>query len=580
MTKKNRELAKIFRDYSIMLEFEGVEWKPRAYSEAAQGLENLREDAEEIFKREGMKGLKKINGVGSRIAEYVAEYLKTGKIKNVEALKKKYSEAILEMTELEGLGPKKVKRLMREISIKSFSDLEKAVQTHKIRELKGFGEKTEKNIAEAFTFYKKKGRMLLSEAMPLADETVAYLKTHALVGKINYVGSLRRMKETIGDIDILATAKSAKEVMRIFTNMPGVKKIIAQGPTKSTILLSEKEAHVDIRVVKDSSYAAALQYFTGSKEHNIETRKIALKKGYKLSEYDLLNKKTGKPIYAPDEQVLYKKLGLEYIPPEMRENRGEIELAQKGKMPKLVELKDIKGDLHVHSNFSEGVNKIEEIIRAAEEKKYEYIAVTDHSPSLPIARGVSEKRLREQWKEIDRVARTTRVKILKGAEVDIRPDGSLDYPERILKNLDIVVGAIHSNFKMPEREMTKRIVTALKNPYLKILAHPTGRIINFRPEYKMDLKEIFLVAEAENRILEINSQPARLDLNDELIFEARKYKIKFAISTDSHSIETFDFMRYGVGQARRGWLEKKDVVNALGWEEFKKHVMRKVGCTK
>lgn len=553
-----------------MLELDGAAWKPRAYSDAAREIEGLSRDLEAIYKAEGKKGLKKINGIGEHIALHIIEYLTAGKIKNYEELKNKYPESMIELAGLEGLGPKKVKRLRDELKILSLDGLEEAVKKHKIRRLKGFGEKTENNIAEAFAFYKQREpRMLIGNALPIAEEIVAYMEANAPVQKIDYVGSLRRMKETVGDIDILAASHDRKRLMQVFVSMPDVKRIVAKGSEKSTIIL-KNDTQIDLLAVRKENYAAALQYFTGSKEHNIETRKIAIKKGYKLSEQGLFERKGNRLIDCADEKLLYEKLGLEYIPPEMRENRGEIGLAKRNALPKLLEPKDIKGDLHIHSNFSDGLESIESIAKQAKEMGYEYIAITDHSASLKIARGLDRARLKEQWREIDRIARKNKIKILKGAEVDILPSGNLDYPEDILKELDIVLGSIHSKFKINKEAMTKRIMKALENPYLHILSHPSGRVINMRPGYEFDFEAVCRFAAENKKIFEINCSPNRLDLNDEKIMAAKAYGAKLTISSDAHSLSGFSFIRYGIGQARRGWLTKEDVINTKSWEELKK----------
>lgn len=567
---KNQEISHIFRELSIMLELEGIAWKPKAYSDAAREIESLPRDLGEIYKTEGKKGLKKINAVGEHIALHIIEYLATGKIENYEELKKKYPEGMIELTRLEGLGPKKVKRLRDELDIFSLSDLEKAVRAHKVRELEGFGEKTENNIAEAFAFYKQRlPRMLLSNALPIAEGIVAYMEKNAPVEKIDYVGSLRRMKETIGDVDILAASSDPKKTIQAFTSMPDVKRVLAKGAAKSIVVL-DNDIQIDLLVVPKKTYAAALQYFTGSKDHNIETRKIALKKGYKLSEHGLFLRKGDKLIDCADEKILYKKLGLDHVPPEMRENRGEIELAKKKSLPRLVETEDIRGDLHIHSNFSDGLESIEDIVKHAKEKGYEYIAITDHSVSLAIAGGLSKAELKEQWREIDRIAKKNKIKILKGAEVDILPSGKLDYPEDVLKELDMVLGSIHSKLKASREEMTKRIIRALENPYLHIFCHPSGRVLNMRAGYDFDFEAVCRVAAKNKKIFEINCSPNRLDLNDERVMTAKGYGIKFAINSDAHSLFGLNSIRYGVGQARRGWLTKEDVVNAKSWKELKK----------
>ncbi len=567
----NRELAGIFREIADILELKETQWEPRAYRKAAYNVENLKNSVRDIYKEEGKKGLKEIPGVGESIASHIEEYIKTGKIKKLDELRKDYSKGVTELINIEGLGPKKVKKLKEKLDISSTGELKKAAEKHKIRELEGFGEKTEKNILESLEFYKKrKGRMLLDQAMPLAEEVISYLKANSPVQEIDYVGSLRRMKETIGDIDILVISNKAEKVMDAFTKMESIRKVISQGSTRSSIALKEDDIHVDLRVIEKSSYGAALIYFTGSKEHNIELRKLAQKKGYKLSEYGIFKRKSNKKLKSETEKVIYKKLGLPYIPPEIRENRGEIEAAKKDKIPTLVELKDIKGDLQMHSTYSDGSETVEDMIKGCQKKGYEYMAITDHSKSERVASGLSKEDFEKQFKEIEKVSKKYDIKIFKGGEIDILKDGSLDFEDEFLKRFDIIVGAVHSNFKMSQKEMTDRILKALDNEYLDILAHPTGRRMRKRKGYRADFDKIFEKAAENEVVLEINSQPQRLDINDSMILSAKEYDVKFIVNTDAHHVSSLDFMKYGVGQARKGWLEKKDVVNTYSFKKLKK----------
>jgi len=563
----NREIAKIFNKIALILELDEVKWKPQAYRNAARSLENLGEDVDEIYKKSGLKGLEEIPDIGENLAKKIVEYINTGKIKKYEELKKKYPSKLLELVELEGLGPKKVKILYKKLGIKSLEDLKKAIKNHKLRNLEGFGEKTEENLIKNINIkVKSEKRMPINYAFSIANEIMNYLKENCKIQKINYAGSLRRMKETIGDIDLLAVSNASKDVMNKFTNMNNVKRVLLKGTTRSTIILKDN-TQVDIRVFKEEEYPAALLYFTGNKQHNIELRKVAIKKGYKLNEYGLF-KRRGKKIKVEDEEEIYKKLGFSYIPPEMRENRGELELAKKGRIPKLIELKDIKGDLHIHTKHSDGKNSIEEIAEYGEKLNYKYIAITNHSKSSRIARGLDEKELKNMLKGIDKIKESFKIKILKGSEVDILKNGKLDYSDKVLKNLDVVIAAIHSNFKMPKAEMTERILKALKNRYVKILAHPTSRLIGSREGIEADWEKIFEVASENNKIIEINASPDRLDLNDNLIFLAKEKGVKFVINTDSHDKENLKNMFYGVGMARRGWLTKKEVINTYPYRKL------------
>ena len=577
---KNREIAELLYEAADILEYQQVEWKPRAYRKAAQMIENLGEDVEKIYERKGKAGLNEIPGVGEAIADHIAEYLETGKVEKFEKLKEKAPSGTVELMEIRGLGAKKMKKLADALGIKTLSDLENAIQAHKIRRLEGFGEKTEKNLAKAVEQYEKgHDRMSLGKALPLAEEIIAALKARCKstckidLSKIIYTGSLRRMKETIGDIDILAEAEGEKEVLKVmdaFVSLPEVEQVILKGSTKSSVILKEGTS-IDLRVVPPVSYGAALQYFTGSKEHNIELRNIAIREGYKLSEYGLYLKDSGEQVAGKSEEEVYNKLVLACIPPELRENRGEIKAAAENTLPELVDAGDIRGDLHIHTSYSEGQGSIEAMVGRAEALGYEYIAITDHSRSQRIANGMEIETLKDQWKEIDKISKTFKIKILKGSEVEILRDGSLDYPEEILKELDVVVGAVHSGFLTPERKMTERIVIALENRCLDILAHPSGRLIGKREGYEVNFEKVFEAAAANRKILEINSQPSRLDLDDELILRAKAFDLKFSISSDSHSTSDLAFMRYGLGQARRGWLEKEDIVNTYpysGLNEF------------
>lgn len=575
---RNREVAELFYEAADILEYQQVEWKPRAYRKAAQIIENLGEDIEKIYAREGKAGLTRIPGVGKSIADHIAEYLETGKVEKFEKLREKAPSGTAELMEIRGLGAKKMKKLADTLGIKTLSDLKNAIIAQRLRRLEGFGEKSEKNLARAIEQYEKShARIALGKALPLADEVISALKARCEsttykvdLSKIIYTGSLRRLKETIGDIDILAEAEKGEtlKVMDCFVSLPDVDQVILKGSTKSSVILREGTS-IDLRVVPPESYGAALQYFTGSKEHNIELRNIAIKNGYKLSEYGLYLKESGKQIAGSSEEEIYERLGLAYIAPELRENRGEIKAAAKNALPKLIEAGNLRGDLHMHTTYSEGKDSLETMIGKAEALGYEYIAVTDHSRSQKVANGLEIETLKTQWEEIDKLSKQFRIKILKGSEVDILRDGNLDYPDEILKELDVVVGAVHSGFALPERKMTERIVTALEHRYLDILAHPSGRLLGKRGPYAVNFEKIFEAAAAHGKVIEINSQPSRLDLNDELILRAKTFGLKFCISTDSHSTTGLGLMRYGLGQARRGWLEKEDVVNTYPYPRLK-----------
>lgn len=565
----NREIARLLYEVADIFELKKVEWKPRAYRKAARKIEEMKEDISEVYTKEGKDGLEKIPGIGTKIADHIIEYIETGKVKKFENIKKKAPEGLNELMNIRGLGPSKAKRLAEDLNICTITDLKKALRDHEVRELDGFGEKTEENLEKAILQYEKSHeRMLLGKAMGLAEEIISYLKEGNDLKKIQYAGSLRRMKETIGDIDVLVISDDPLEIMDRFVRFKDVKQVESRGRTRCTVILQDG-IHIDLRVVPENSYGSALQYFTGSKDHNVALRKIALSKGYKLSEYGLFEKGSEKKVEGKNEERIYRKIGLGFIQPELRENRGELEAAKKGELPELIDLKDIKGDLHIHTNYSDGTDGLEAIVKKAGELNYEYIGITDNSRSGRISGGLEVEELKEHWDEIDSICHKCEIKILKGAEVDILSDGSLDYPEEILKELDLVVGGIHSNFDSSKKEMTERMITALENKYLHVLGHPTGRQIGIREPYNVDLDIIFKKAVTNKKLLEINCQPVRLDLNDSLIMQAKEQGVMFCINTDSHSADQMEYMRYGVGQARRGWLTKKDVVNTYSLKKLK-----------
>jgi len=568
---KNQELAKIFYEITDYLEMEGVAFKPYAYQKAAITLETLEEDIEDIYKRGGLKALMEIPGVGESIALKIEEYLKTGKIKYYEEFKKKIPVNLEEIIAVEGMGPKKAKVLYQKLGIRNLKDLEKAARAHKIASLFGFGEKTEKNILEGIAFLKRsKGRFLLGEILPKAKEVYEKLKSLKEVERIDPAGSVRRMKETIGDVDFLVISKNPEKVMDFFVSLPGIVKIWGKGTTKSSVRMREG-FDMDIRVVPARSYGSALQYFTGSKEHNIVTRKIAMDRGLKLSEYGLF--RGPKMIAGKTEEEVYKALGMQWIPPEMRENQGEIEAALEGKLPKLIDYKDIKGDLHCHSKWDGGANPIGEIVEAAKEMGYEYIGIADHTKFLRIEHGLDEKKLALQRKEIDKINEKLKMKnekfrILQGAETNVLNDGSIDIKDEALKKLDFVIAGVHSNFKMPKEKMTERIIRAMKNPNVDIISHPTGRILKRRDEYQIDFDKILRVAKETGTILEINSFPERLDLNAENIRRAKEAGVKMIINTDSHHKDQLRFIEFGIAQARRGWAEPSDIINTRSLKEL------------
>ena len=577
----NRDIAKIFYQIAQYLEMKDVPFKPQAYEKAAIILEDLKEDVKELYQKGGKEALLDIPGIGKSMAEKIEEYIKTGKIKEYEELRKEIPVNLEELMAVEGLGPKRIKLLYEKLKIKDLDSLELAAKNHKIAPLFGFGEKTEKNILEAIQFLRRsKGRFLLGDILPQVREIYQKLKSLKEVERIDIVGSLRRMKETIGDVDFLVISEKPEKIMDFFVSLPGVVKIWGKGKTKSSVRMKDG-FDMDLRVLPKISYGAALQYFTGSKEHNISLRKIAIEKGFKLNEYGLFKGK--KMIAGSDEKEIYEKLGLEYIPPEMREDQGEIELALEKKLPKIIDYKDIKGDLHCHikwrGKFDGGENTLEEMAQAALELGYEYLGIASHTKFLKIEHGLDEKELKKRDEEIDKInlrfqKENIKFRLLKGCEANILNDGSLDIEAKTLSKLDFVIAGIHSNFKMSKEEMTERIIKAMRNPNVDIISHPTGRIIQKRDEYQIDFEKILKVARETGTILEINSYPERLDLSDKNIKMAKEAGVKMVINTDSHQKDQLRFIEYGIAQARRGWAEKKDIINTLSLEEMLKSLKR------
>jgi DNA polymerase (family X) len=574
----NRIIADMLDEIASMLSIEETpssRFEVRAYQKAGLTIGTLQEAVEDIYRKDGVKGLMTLPGIGKGIARSIEEYIKTGRMEKYDYLKKMYPIDMKGLTSIEGLGAKKAVALYRQLGVKSIADLKKAVQQHKISKLPGFGERSEEVIKKGLELREtSKGRILLGDALPVADSIIEKLMKSRLVESAMIAGSARRIRETVGDLDILALSDNSEKVMDFFSKISEVSNVVVKGPTRTAVNL-KIGVNCDLRVIALESFGAALQYFTGSKDHNVQVRTISVGMGYKLNEYGLFDKK-GKLMPTKDEAAVYEMLGMQYIPPEMREARGEVKLAQAHKIPVLVELKDIKGDMHTHTNDTDGSNTIEEMADAAIKLKMEYFATTNHTKSLGIARGMNEKQFERYFKKVDKLSNSLdgKIKIFKGAEVDILKDGSLDLSGECLKGMDCVVGAVHSYFKMTEEEMTKRIGKALESGLVNILAHPTGREINSREQYPLDIEKIFEIAEQNNVVLEINASPSRLDLNDTNIMKASQYKVKFSIDTDAHATSHFGFMKYGVGTARRGWLVKEKVINTMPLKAMTKELSR------
>ena len=562
----NQEISKLLYELAALSDMKEVPFKPRAYEKAAVIIEGLEEDAKDIYKRGGLKALMEIPGIGQGIAERVEEYIKTGHIKDLERLKKEIPVDVSGLTSIEGLGPKSVFKLYKKLGIRTVGQLEKAAKAGELRELEGFGEKSEKKILKGIEFLKTgQGRFILGFVFPSVKAILERLRKLPYVEVAEPAGSIRRMQETVGDLDILAISKDPEKVMDFFVKMPEVAYIYGKGPTKTNIRL-KNGMDADLRVLDPKSFGAALQYFTGDKYHNISLREIAIKKDYKLNEYGLF--KGRKLVAGKTEEEIYEKLGLEWMPPEIRTNSGELDAAKERKLPKLIEYGSLRGDLQIQTNWTDGQNSIKEMAEAAKKAGLEYIAITDHTKSLAMTRGLDEKKLLKQMAEIDKINKQSGIKILKGAEVDILKNGEMDISDEVLAKLDVVGGSVHSNFNLPEKEQTERIIKAMENPNVDIIFHPTGRVIQKRDAYKVDMEKLIKAAKRTKTILEIDAYPDRLDLKDEYIRKALEAGVKFSIDSDAHAAPHFQYLEFGIAQARRGWAEAGDVINTKDWKDM------------
>jgi len=557
---KNKELADLFERMADILEFKGENpFKISAYRKASRIIRDLTQDIEDIT--ESGK-LKDVPGIGEGMAQKIMEYLKTGKVSKFEEVRKGVPDELIAIMDVPGMGPKTLSMLHKAKGISNLSQMEKAVEDGSLVGLPGIGEKKVENIKRGIQLLKQsKGRMNLGIAFPVAKQIVETLREKTGSRKIEWAGSLRRMRENIGDIDILATGPNPEKIVHTFTHLPEVKEILASGETKASVIV-ERGIQIDLRVVEEDSYGAALQYFTGSKGHNIHLRGIAKARGIKINEYGMF--KGEKKIGGKEEKDVYRVLGMDWIEPELREDRGEIEASQDGHLPKLVEQSEIKGDLHVHSKWSDGTSTIEEIARAAQKRGYQYVAICDHSKSLKITHGLDESRLMKQIEEIDRINEKMKgFQILKGTEVDILSDGKLDLSEKVLEKLDLVVAAVHSGFKQDKERMTKRIIRAIEDPLVHVVAHPSGRLLGARDPYEVEIEQVMEAAKQHSKALEINAYFERLDLDDIHCRKAKEMGIRVAIGTDSHHLDQMWMITLGVAVARRGWLEPIDVLNTL-----------------
>jgi len=556
---KNFEVASLLNEIADYLEFQNEPFKVRAYRKAALMINGLSEDLEQIWKD---NKLKELPGIGEGIAKKIDDYLKNNKSKYLDELKKKTPVDMEQLGAIEGIGPKTIMKLYKELKVKNTKDLEQAAKEGRIQKIEGLGPIVEKNILKSIDFSRNSNkRVPLGFALSDAEEISVMLKTLKEVKRANVAGSARRMKETIGDIDILVTSSNPPKVIDFFAKMPNVAQVLAKGSTKSSVRLKEG-IQADLRVVDDEIFGAALLYFTGSQQHSIILRRMAIERGLKLSEYGLFDRKNDKLIAGKTEEEVYKKLGLGYIEPELREDKGEIEASRLGSLPKVIGYGDLKGDLQMHTKWSDGNNSIVEMALAAKKLGHEYICITDHSGRLTIANALDEKRILQQKKEIEKVNKKINgITILHGTEVNITEDGSLDMDDQILKQLDIVVAAIHSGFKNSKEKITNRMIKAMQNENADIIAHPTGRLITKREAYEIDLDKVFDEAKKTGTVMEINSYPERMDLKDTHVRAAIKKGVKLVISTDAHNTGQLHFIKLGIGTARRGWARKEDVIN-------------------
>lgn len=565
----NIQIAERFNRMARLLEFKGENpFKTRAYAAAARTIKGLDEELVSLYKNGKIDS---VPGVGEALKGKIVEMLETGSFDAYERTVKEIPHGIMDIMNIPGIGPKMAKQFYEKLGITSIDELSKAAREHRIRRLPRMGEKQEDKILRSISRLqqdKSHGRQQIALAADIAKEITEELSLSPHIERVAIAGSLRRKKDTVGDIDLIAVSDEPEKTLRSFVNMSKVEEILESGTSKGAVMYPGN-LRVDLRVVEKNYFGSMLQHFTGSKEHNIQLRKIALSKGYSLNEYGITNESSGKLTSCSKEKDLYEFLGLEYLPPELRENRGEIEASLTGKLPHLIEREDIKGDLHVHSNWSDGVNTIEELAQAAIQLGYEYIAITDHSHSTAIANGLSERRLLEHIEEIEILnEKFDEIRILSGTECDIKANGKLDYSNDILEKLDIVIVAVHAGLEQDISKMNRRILAALENEHVDILAHPTGRKFGKRPAYDVDMDKILTVAKDNDKILEINSSPWRLDLNDSNARKAKEYGVKIAINTDTHAIDHFNNISFGIDVARRGWIEQEDVINTMSLKQL------------
>jgi DNA polymerase (family 10) len=571
----NPEIVALFTEIGDYLEVKGENpFRVRAYRRAAQAIEGLAEDVAALAAR---NALLEVPGIGKDLAGKITEYLSSGAIGYLEELRAEIPAGVIELMGIHGVGPKTAKLLYEQVGVDSVEKLEALARAHRLAGLPGIKAKTEENILKGIAVWRSgRERTPLGAALLLAEEILPRLRALPEVRQIEAAGSLRRMKETVKDIDILVTSESPARVMEVFVGLPNVAEVLAHGETKSSVRLREG-IQADLRVVEPESFGAALQYFTGSKQHNIRVRELAQRRGLKVSEYGVFEERSNRRVAGATEEEVYAAVGLPWVPPELREDGGEIEAALEGRLPLLVSVADIRGDLQMHSTWSDGAHPVAELVEGVRAKGYRYMALTDHSRAVTVAGGMTEERLLRMAEEVQALNRKLRgFRVLAGCEVDILGDGRLDFPDEILRRLDIVLVSVHSRFKMSRDEMTARIVRAVSHPLVHILAHPTGRLIGERAAYEVDMEAVLAAARQAGTAVEINASPSRLDLNDHHARRAKDLGIPVVINTDAHRIGQLDYMRFGVSVARRAWLGPQDVLNTraegdlLAWLERKR----------
>ncbi|HSM62281.1 MAG TPA: DNA polymerase/3'-5' exonuclease PolX [Longimicrobiales bacterium] len=590
---ENLDVARTLEDLADLLEIQGANpFRVRAYRNAVVTIEGLTRPLQAMV--EAGEDLTELPAVGKDIAAHIVELLQTGRIGRMEEVTAEFPRSLVELTRLDGVGPKKARKLFDELGVRTVDDLVRALADERVETLAGFGKKSAEKIGRAIERHRRHvGRYLLDDVEQLVEGVIEHVRKAPGVKRVEFAGSLRRRKETIGDVDLLAQCEGdGAAVVSHFTAYPGAERVEAAGGTKGNIVL-RSGLSIDLRVIPKRSFGAALQYFTGSKEHNVAVRTRAVKEGLRVNEWgvfrvpegadpDSLGKEDGERLAGETEEEVYEALGMRWMPPEIRENRGEVEAARRGRLPKLVALKDIRGDLQMHSTWSDGKASIEEMARACLDRGYEYFAITDHSQAMAMVQGLTPARAREQWKEIDEVReRVPDIDILRSAEVDILKDGTLDMPDEILEGLDLVVVSVHSFMDLDKKTMTDRVLRAIQHPEVDILGHPTGRILNRREPFELDVEAVLEAAAELDVAVELNANPNRLDLSDVYVYRAREMGVKVVISTDAHSPRALANMRFGVDQARRGWLERKHVLNTMTGKELKAWLGRRAaGATR